>query len=151
MANDIPGKIIGLLLAFVLTVIMPFVTVTVENEMLDRRLIVDDVSNFIDEVIDSRNVTDAMINDLNVNLASYGVTVDYDITRYARSVNSDPTTDADYYVTYLPMDDNRNYEKGDKISVHVYTIGYGTSENLAHRLTGLFVKDLDVTLTARVR
>ena len=91
MANDIPGKIIGLLLAFVLTVIMPFVTVTVENEMLDRRLIIDDVSNFIDEVIDSRNVTDAMINELNVNLASYGVTVDYDITHYARSVNSDTT------------------------------------------------------------
>ena len=151
MANDIPGKFIGLILAFVLTVIMPFVTVTVENEMMDRRLIINDVCNFIDEVVDSRVVTDAMIDELNVNLASYGMSVDYEITHYARSVNSDPLTQDDYYVTYVRQSNNTQYAKGDKISVHVYTTGYSATESLAHKLTGLFVKELDETITARVR
>ena len=152
MANDIPGKFIGLLLAFVLTVIMPFVTVTVENEMLDRRLIINDVANFIDEVVDSRSVTDSMIDDLNVKLASYGMSVDYDITHYQRSVNADPTSDnSDYYVTYVKVREDAEYHKGDKISVHVYTTSYSTTEALAHKLTGMFVKDLDKTITARVR
>lgn len=151
MANDIPGKIIGLILAFVLVVIMPFVTVTVENEMLDRRLIVNDVCNFIDEVVDSRQVTSAMIDELNVNLASYGMSVDYEIEHYARSVNADPLSDDDYYVTYIKQDDTSTYAKGDKISVHVYVTGYSSTEALAHKLTGMFVKDLDVTITARVR
>lgn len=151
MANDLPGKFIGLVLAFVLTVLMPFVTVQVESEMMDRRMIINHVTDFIDEVIDSRNVTDAMIDDLNVSLASYGVTVNYEISRYARSVNADPITEADYYVTYLPQDDTTTYNKGDKISVRVYTVGYSSSGALAHKLTGMFVKDLDETITARVR
>lgn len=149
--HDIPGKIIGLVLAFVLTVLMPFVTVTVENEMLDRRLIINDVSNFLDEVVDSRNVTDAMLEELNVNLASYGMTVDYEIKHYKRSVNADPTSDSDYYTTYVPSDDIRNYTKGDKISIRVYTVGYSATESLVHKLTGMFVQDLDETITARVR
>lgn len=151
MSNDIPGKFIGLVLAFVLTVVMPFVSVTVDTEMTDRRLIINHVTDFIDEVIDSRNVTDAMIDELNVNLASYGVTVNYEIKRYARSVNADPITDSDYYVTYLPQDDTTTYNKGDKISVRVYTVGYSSTGALAHKLTGLFVKDLDETITARIR
>lgn len=151
MASDIPGKLIGLILAFVLVILMPFVTVTVENEMLDRRLIVTDVTNFIDEVIDSRNITDAMIDELNVNLAKYGMSVDYEIIHYGRSVNVDPTSSDDYFVTYVKKDDIRNYSKGDKISIHVYTTSYSASEYLAHKVTGMFVKDLDVTITARIR
>lgn len=149
--HDIPGKFVGLVLAFILTVIMPFVNVTVENEMLDRRLIITDVSNFIDEVVDSRKVTDAMIEELNVRLASYGMTVDYEITRYARSVNADPLTNDSYYVTYIPQEDNLNYSKGDKISVRVYTVGYSATESFVHKITGMFVRDLDETITARIR
>lgn len=149
--HDIPGRVIGLVLAFVLTIVMPFVTVTVENEMLDRRLIIRDVSNFIDEVIDSRNITDSMLEEFNVNLASYGMTVDYEIKHYKRSVNADPTSDSDYYVSYIQSDDIRNYAKGDKISIRVYTVGYSATESIAHKLTGMFVRDLDETITARVR
>jgi phenylpyruvate tautomerase PptA (4-oxalocrotonate tautomerase family) len=149
--RDIPGTIIGLVLAFVLCVIMPFVNVTVQDEMLDRRYIVNDVTNFLDEVIDSREVTDAMLDELNVNLASYGMTVDYEIKHYKRSVNVDPLSSDDYYVTYIETDDIRNYEKGDKISVHVYTVGYSATQSVAHKLTQMFVKELDTTITARVR
>lgn len=149
--HDLPGKIIGLVIAFALIVVMPFVNTTVEDEMLDRRLIINDVSNFIDEVVDSRNVTDAMLDELNVNLASYGMTVDYEIEHYRRSVNADPLSDSDYYVTYVKSDDIRSYEKGDKISVRVYTVGYSATESLAHKITNIFVRDLDETITARVR
>ena len=150
--HDIPGKFVGLILAFVLTVLMPFVVVTVENEMLDRRLIINDVTDFIDEVVDSRKVTDAMLEELNVSLASYGMTVDYEITHYARSINADPLNEgSDYYVTYVPQDDVTSYKKGDKISVRVYTVGYSSTESLVHKLTGMFIKDLDETITARIR
>jgi len=149
--HDIPGKVIGLVLAFVLCVIMPFVTVTVENEMIDRRLIINDVSNFIDEVVDSRYITDTMLKELNVNLASYGMSVDYEIKHYVRTVNTDPLTNGEYYVSYIPTGNTKTYSKGDKISVRVYTVGYSSTEALAHKLTGMFVKDLDETITARIR
>ena len=151
MGQDIPGKIIGVILAFVLTIIMPFVTVTVEKEMLERRLIVNNACSFIDSVVDSRVVTQSELEELNLALASYGITVDYDIKRYAASVDPDPVESGAFSVTYLLQDDNMHYNQGDKISVHIYAIGNSTTANLAYRLSGIFMKNFDVTLTARVR
>lgn len=151
MSNDLPGKFIGLLIAFVLTVIMPFVNISVEDELIDRRLIVTDICSFIDEVVDSRNITDAMIKDLNVSLAQYGVTVDYEVTRYVKSVNIDPTNTDDFYVSYIINEDASKFNKGDKVSVHVYTKGASTSGYLAHKLSGIFLPELNTTITARIR
>ena len=157
--NDLPGKFVGIALAFILTVIMPFVNVVVEDEMIDRRLIIDDVRSFIDQVIDSRTITDAMIDELNVSLAAYGITVNYDIEYYVLSVNPDPLTTDSYYATYVLCDlkelPNKNgvkqLSKGDKITVHVYSTGSSTSVSLAHKLSGIVVKNLDERITARVR
>jgi len=151
MVNDLPGKFIGIILAFFLTVVMPFVNITVEDDLINRRLIVTDVCSFIDEVVDSRSVTSAMIKDLNVSLAQYGMSVDYDITRYVKSVNIDPKSTDDFYVSYIKNDDTSKFNKGDKISVHVYTHGYSAAGYLAHKLSGVFISELDTTITARIR
>lgn len=152
MPKDIPGKFIGILLAFFLTVVVPFVNTTVEQELLDRRSIIMDVTNFIDEVVDSRLITDSMLRELNTNLASYGTSVDYTITHYRRSVDPDPLSNDDkFYVSYVVVDENAEWLKGDRISVRVQSISYSTTETLAHKLGGLFVPDLDRTLTARIR
>ena len=148
--NDLPGKLIGLAIAFALLVGAPFVCATVESEMLDRRHVVIDVCNFIDEVVDSRQITDSMIDELNVNLASYGMQVNYEVVRYARNVDSDPLKSGGYYVSYVPVND-WDFEKGDKISVHVWVTGYSTAEGLSHKISGMYVKQFDETFTARVR
>lgn len=150
MPTDMAGKFIGIVIAFCTVVISPFVMTTVESEMVDRRLIINDVTNFIDEVVDSRTITDGMIDDLNVNLASHSMSVDYEIIRYARSVDPDPVHEGEYYITYLEQDDY-NFAKGDKIQVHVFITSYSTTESLAHKITGMFIKDLDTRITARIR
>lgn len=151
MGNDLPGKIIGVLLAFVLCVIVPFVANSTQNEMLDRRMIINHVTAFLDAVIDSREVTDVALSELNVNLASYGIIVDYEITRYALSVDPDPVNPGSYVNNYVVMSDNSHYNKGDKLSIRVYTVGYSSTQALAHTLTGIFVKNLDETITVRIR
>ena len=151
MGNDLAGKIIGMLLAFILCVVSPFVTINAQNEMLDRRMIMNNITDFIDEVIDSRTVSDAALSELNVSLASYGITVDYEITRYRISIDPDPLKGDAYTINYVVSDDLSKFNKGDKVSVHVYTVGYSSTQSLAHKLTGMFVKDLDETITARIR
>ena len=156
MFNDIPGKLIGLLLAFVLTVVAPFVNTTVMEELIDRRAIVTDVTTFIDEVIDSREITESMIKELNTNVSSYSVNVDYEVRHYRRSVNPDPLGETDFYVSYIEMNDTddlttTDWQKGDRISVRVRTIGYSTVQTIAHKLAFLFIPELDRTFTARIR
>lgn len=150
--NDIPGKIIGILLAFVLCVIMPFINVVVQDEMVNRRLVTEDIASFIDSITDGRVMSEADVKAFEAKLSSYGVLLDYDVTRYARSVNPDPASpSSDYYVTYVEMPNNKTYNKGDKVSIHVYQVSSSGTENLAQKLSGLFIRDFDVTITARVR
>lgn len=150
MLRDIPGKFLGMILAFVLCIVVPFVTLSAEGAMLDNRLMVADITDFIDGVVDSRQITEAMLTELNVKLASYGKAVDYDIVRYARSIDADPTNKGEYYVSFLRQDDY-NFVKGDKIYIHVYTVGHGTAETLANKISGIYMKDFDVKFTARIR
>ena len=149
--HDIPGKVIGLFLALVLCCIMPFVIVSTEQEMVNRRLLVEDVSNFIDTVVDGRMVSDSELREFNANMAKYGAIYDYKIHHYKRSVNPDPVTGNTYSVSFVEVDDWKNYEKGDKISVHIWEMSPGTTTRLSHRLTGLFIRDFDLTITARIR
>lgn len=150
--RDLAGKFVGLLVAVALTIIMPFVSTTVESSMLDRREVVMAVTSFIDEVVDSRHITDAMLSELNTTISAQGALVDYEIEHYCRSVDPDPLKDGNYYVTYVKdIDNSRTYNKGDKISVHFYTTGYSATETISHKLAGLFIPKLDETITARIR
>ena len=151
MPKDIPGKFIGILLAFSLTVLVPFVNTTVEQELLDRRSIIMDITNFMDEVVDSRQITDAMLKELNTNLASYGTAVTYTVTHYRRTVNPDPLKEGKYYTNYVVVDSIEPWQKGDRISVRVESIANSITETISHKIAGLFVPKLDRTLTARIR
>lgn len=151
MSNDLPGKFIGILIAFFLAVVVPFVNTTVEQELLDRRSIIMDITNFIDEVVDSRQITEASLRELNSSLASYGTSVDYTVTHYRRTVNPDPMNPEKFYTNYVIVDETEPWLKGDRISVTVKSVGYSTTENIAHKLVGMFVPDLDRTLAARIR
>ena len=58
--NDVPGKFIGFIVAFFLCVVGPVVNIASQQEMLARRQVVMEMSNFIDEVTDSRRYTPQM-------------------------------------------------------------------------------------------
>lgn len=151
MGSDLPGKFLGVILAFILVIVAPFVNTVVTSEMIDRRMIITDVCSFIDSVVDSREVTDAAVDELNIKLGSYGVICSYDVTRLARDVNPDPLGTGTAYVTFTQVDDNKNYNQGDKIQVHVYTVSTSTTHAVAQRIASIFIPDLDATITARVR
>ena len=124
---------------------------TVEEELLDRRSIVLYTTNFIDEVVDSRQITDEMLKEFHENISSYSVNVDYTIDHYKRSVNPDPTGANDFYVTYVKVGYNQPWEKGDRITVRISTIGYSTVQTLSHKLAGIFIPEMDRTFSARIR
>lgn len=153
MFNDIPGKFIGLILAFLLVVVAPFVNTTVDTTMTERRQIINDVTNFMDEVVDTRQINDAMLKEFNANLSSHGAIVNYEIIHLRRSVNADPANPGSFYTSYfeVPEADNVFWQQGDRIQVHIWIIGYTPTQEIAHKLVNLFVSDFDITLTARIR
>lgn len=149
--NDIPGKFLGIILVAALCIMMPFVNVTINEEIDARHLIIEDMSDYIDSITDGRVNSDADQKAFEAKLASYGMVLDYEVTRQARTVNPDPFSQDDYYVSYVEMDDTTHFEKGDKVTVHVWQVSGTTTGNIARRIAGIFSRDLDFTITARVR
>lgn len=149
--HDIPGKIIGLIIAFVLLVVAPFTIAVTSSEMLDRRSAFMTMCQFVDGVIDSRTITTQELKEFNAELQSYGMTMDYTIQREIRTVNPDPLNSGEYVTTYTPASDIHHYNQGDHVILHVKSLGYSSSASLAHSILGMFIKPFDETITARVR
>lgn len=149
--HDIPGKVIGLIVAFFLVVVAPFVVTVTTTEMLNRRAAYMTMCDFVDGVVDSRQITDAELKEFNSKIQTYGMTMDYKITREIRSVDPDPLKPGNYVRTYIPTDEWQSYNQGDHIVLRVHALGYSSSVGLAHSLVGMFVGDFDETIVARIR
>lgn len=149
--TDIFGRVFGVILAFILLFIAPFTMVTLSQEMVARRTILNEMQSFIDETIDSRQVTDQQLEDFYLGISGLGPIVDVEISRYVRTVDPDPVEEGEIYVTYVYSEDNRTYNQGDKVSVRVHSIGYTGTQKFLRAITGLFLPQIDYTLAGRVR
>lgn len=164
--RDIPGKFIGVLLAFFLCVIGPLVNTSSQQEMLTRRQVITEMDNFLDEVVDSKQYTPAMRRDLVTRINAYGVAVDFTVVKEARSVDASVTTDtttADAatgtaVVRYIrvPMDDIGDedvvdFKTGDRIGIECHSISLGSTQYLAHYIGGLFTPEFNYAMFKRVR
>lgn len=150
--HDIPGKVIGIIVAFFLVVVAPFVVTVTTTEMLNRRAAYMTMCDFVDGVVDSRMITDAELKEFNAKIQTYGMTMDYTINREMRSVDPDPLSGSGNYIrTYIPTDNWKEYNQGDHIVLRVRAIGYSSSIGLAHSLVGMFIDDFDETVVARIR
>lgn len=150
--HDIPGKVIGLFIAFFLIVVAPFVVTVTTTEMINRRAAYTTMCDFVDGVVDSRTITDAELKEFNAKIQTYGMTMDYTISREMRSVDPDPLIGSGAYVrTYIPNDNWKVYNQGDHIALRVRAIGYSSGTGLAHSLVGMFIDDFDETIVARIR
>ena len=87
--GDIFGKLIGVVLAFVLLFLGPFTWVTLSNEMVARRTIMNEMQSFLDETIDSRQITDTQLEDLYLGISGLGPICDVEVERYVRTVDPD--------------------------------------------------------------
>jgi hypothetical protein len=59
--GDIFSKLFGVLLAFVLTVIAPYTISVLMDDMVARRSIMNDMTTFIEEVVDTRLVMEELL------------------------------------------------------------------------------------------
>lgn len=149
--NDIFGKVLGAMMAFVLLFLAPFTWATISNEMVARRTIMNEMQTFLDETIDSRQVTDSQLEDLYLGIAGLGPVLDVEVERYVRVVDPDPKTPGGIYTTYVYSDDNRTYNQGDKVKLRVHAIGYTGTQKLLRSTIGLWLPQIDYTFAARVR
>lgn len=145
------GKFIAAVLIFLLLVVVPFVNTAVTEENANRILLLYDVTEFIDEIVDSRTVTESMVKTLNTKIAAYGIPVDYTIEREMIDVEPDPLNSGKYYPAYIATDETTNFNQGDHVIVHLYSTSSSTPMSLAQHVANIYAGKIDVKLSARIR
>lgn len=148
--SSLPNKVlwtIVIVLAFI-----SFYSITVaEGTLLDKRQLYIDMCDFVDSVVDSREITESELRAFNTKIESYGFTVDYSIERLIRSVDPDPLNPGEYVTTWIAVDDNMHYNQGDKIVLHVWSLGNSTAQNATVGIFNFFTGSFDRQVPARIR
>lgn len=148
--SDIFSKIFGVILAFVLSILTPYTITTMVDDMVARRSIMNEMTMFIDEVIDTGEVTEEQLADFQLGCNSYGPIVQIEVKRYVKTIDPD-VVNGGTYTTYVLGDDNRHYNQGDHVQVTVHTIGYTGAQRLVMATVGILTPKFECTLSGRVR
>lgn len=106
---------------------------------------------FLDKVADTKILTEDMIADFNLEIASCSVGLDARISRETKVINPDPLNPGKTYATYCLTDDIYNWEQGDVITVEVRGVGTSVYEVLAEFMSFITIPSKDFTLARSVR
>jgi hypothetical protein len=152
--TDIISKIIGVLLAFALLVFTPLVIVRMADDMAEKRLILNEVSNFIDRVTDKASVSKDDMDNLYLAINSHGNAFDAEVVRYERTAIPDsPGRAKSVYVATDDVfgDTTIELKSGDVVQVRVFAVSKTTAQILLFRLLRVNEPDFKFTLAGTVR
>lgn len=147
--NDFFTKLIGLFLAFFLLVIAPITNNALAQDLTMKRAILNEMTNFVDKVTDSGQISDAMLSDFYLGCASHGAVVDVSVQRYIKIVNPDGSGGT--YITYVLSDEIAKWNKSDIVKVKVEAIGYTGAQRLMWYFLKLVTPKLEFELAGMVR
>lgn len=105
----------------------------------------------IDTVIDTRQLTEDMLNDYSLSLSSTTEYYKYTITRKVKCVMPDPKTPGQTYSTYIDVDDITQFNQGDRIIVEVKPVGVNSAQLISTALLGTTDVSDRFRLVGRVR
>lgn len=149
--TDIFGKFLGAILAFILMICSPLVLTLTMEEITDRRSVINECSNLVDEVCDTRTLTEDQLADFNLGVASFGLLLDTEVNRYMKVINPDPNNPGQTHTSYVLTDNNSTFNQGDLIEVKVDTIGFTAAQTIVLKLAGVILPDFEYKQVGRVR
>lgn len=151
MRQSVIGQVLLIILTVLNCIVMPIFNIG--NHIWDatQHQMVTDTRNFIDEVIDTREITDVMMEDYNLRIAAKSSYYTVDIYREVRVINPDPANPGKTKTNYLMVEDNRHYNQGDLITVRVETVGLNLFQTISRSMLGISAYSDVIQHTGRVR
>lgn len=117
----------------------------------------NETRNFIDEVIDTREVTEQMEADFALALASGDIVYRANIYREIKKIDPDPTnlgtvgSVGGTITTWITTDNYSKFNTGDRIVVETEPVSVGPYEVIANLLLRLPTQRTKVVKSARIR
>lgn len=139
---------------FLMLVVAPLLISYMSSELTAQRLVLNEVSQFIDRVTDKASVLQTDIDDLYLGVNAHGGTYKVNVKRYIRvaSERVDEKTGENVVNTlYFTNDDLEECHAGDVIKVSVEEIGISPVKRLIWSILRVDEGKLKFTLAGAVR
>lgn len=149
--NDIAGKVIGVILVFLMLGVTPLYFTSIIESARDQELIMNATQQLIDGVVDTGQLTQETLDSYYTTLATANGYYNATILHKIKMINPDPSNPGSTYTSYVAVDDIYSYERGDEIIVKVDTLGESYYQKITRSLLGLSVLKEGFSLAGRVR
>ena len=146
------NTIFTLILAFIVLVLAPLNLSFLNDRGAAQLVIMNETSEFLDKVTDKGKITQADIDELNMNLNSHGIVIDCEVKRLVRT--SVVTPDEKMKTMYISADANtatdpsqaiHNLNRGDTVQVIVKEIARDAASKLYFGLLRIELRKTDFT------
>lgn len=147
--TDFPNKIFTIILTFIMLVVAPLLWVYVRGEMVAQRLVLNEVTQFLDKVTDKGFITKEDLDDLYFAVNASGGTYDVQVRRYVRMATQDENGET--RTLYLNADLDGQMNQGDIVKVTVQELGTSPAKRLLWSILRVDEGKTKFSLAAAVR
>jgi hypothetical protein len=150
------SKVIGVILAFAMLVIAPLVITQMTQDMAMKRLVLNEVTSFIDKVTDKSAVSPEDVDDIRLGVNSRGGAFDIKLVRYVRISVPDSSRPEGIKSLYVATEDvfgNATVElkQGDVIQVRVTALTPTQAQKSLQGFLKVIERDFDFTMAGMAR
>lgn len=148
---DFANKVISIIICFVMLVFAPLIITYSTNDMIAKKEIINNVSQFIDMAKDSGTIIQEDLDKLYIDCNSHGIAVKVDVKRLIRvAVTDDKNVAKTVYYAVNKAEDLVNMNPSDIIQVTVQEVGISSARNIIYRILGLDLGKFDLQLAGTV-
>lgn len=159
--SDFINKVITIILIFIMLVLGPLLISYASTDMVTQRLVLNDVTQFIDKVTDKSVITEYDMDDLYLAVNSHGTAYDVTVERY--QLLEEPFTDGTTKLVYMKHDDMYKLTTGqdddgvvelnvkDVVKVHIKETNMTTSKRLFWSILKVDKGKFEFSLAGTVR
>lgn len=152
MRTSIASMAVQIFILFLSLVILPIYFMSIIQYYKDVNRIQIAERNFVDYVIDNRQVSEAALSELNLSIAAVSTPVKVSIQRETRIINPGSTAGAvDVSWVAAEYDSNTIWSQGDLITVDVQQESANIMQQLSSVFLGSSYNNLNMRVTAMVR
>ncbi len=132
--SDFINKVVSITLIFIMLVLAPLLISYKSDEMLAKRLILNDVTMFIDKAKDTGSVTEDDLNQLYIQCSSHGMAVNVTVKRMIRTDITKDGKIATVYYAADELDDLLAMNPDDIVKVTVTEVGVSEGRRLLYNM-----------------
>ena len=153
MKTSVPSMIVQVVILFIAVVFTPIYYMSIIQYQKDVNRTQVAVRNFIDSVIDNRQVTEEAEAELAISLASTMTPLHYEIKRETRIINPSDENVTGVQVSWVYIDWSHDtvWLQGDLITVEVTQDSPSLFQQLSQAFLGSSFSELKMNVTGMVR